>query len=124
MQVQELRIGSAVMCECRGEYKPHIIKSIWYNDVEKLYFVELDNGFQCNVGGISPILITEEWITEHQEMLDIAFCGGFYLQYEKHFQGFLLCDTGDDLCVVSVKYIHELQNTVFVLTGKELEIKL
>lgn len=60
MTASELRIGNWVMCQCRGEYKPHTIKSIWYNDEEKLYFVELDNGFKCNVNGISPIELTNE----------------------------------------------------------------
>lgn len=45
MKVNELRVGNTIMCQYRDEYKPHTIKSIWYNDEEKLYFVELANGF-------------------------------------------------------------------------------
>ena len=143
MDIKELRIGNAVMCQCRGEYKPHTIKSIWYNDEEKLYFVELDNGFQCNLGGVSPIPITDELLLkigfkkgwngyfayrEHNDELSIRFCENYtYIEYAN------LCFNPEDVTETNycsslefpnTLHLHTLQNIWHLLTGKELEIKL
>ena len=135
MKVNELRIGNTVMCQCRGEYKPHTIKSIWYNDEEKLYYVELDNGFQCNVGGISPIPLTKgfwekngftlmedlddygNYFTSEDMRINVyESCGGWLVHIDdSHFM------TAFGKCL---KYIHELQNAYYISTGEELEVRL
>lgn len=142
-QLQEFRIGNAIMLQCRGEYKSHTIKSIWYNDEEKLYYVEIDNGFQCNLGGISPIPITEELLlkigfkkdrngyfnySKYNDELSIRFTPNYTtIEYANLFH----CpeDVTETNYCSSLEFpnsicIHTLQNIWYLLTGNELEIKL
>lgn len=143
MKPQELRVGNTIMCECRGGHKPHTIKSIWYNDEEKLYYVELENSFQCNINGITPIPITEELLLkigfkkkrdgylhycDHNDELSIRFNPNYtYIEYAN------LCfnpedvtetNYGSSLEFPNALHLHTLQNIWHLLTGKELEIKL
>ncbi len=54
---------------------------------------------------IRPIPLTEEW-----------FCWNFNMNYEP--------DNGDySKAQVELKYVHQLQNLYFALTGEELELK-
>lgn len=143
MDIKELRIGNTIMCQYREEYKPHTIKSIWYNDEEKLYYVELDNGFQCNINGITPIPITEELLlkigfkkkrdgcfhySDHNDEFSIKFDLGYaFIEYAN------LCFNPEDVTetnygsileLPNTLHLHTLQNIWHILTGKELEIKL
>lgn len=125
--IQEFRVGNTIMCQCRGEYKPHTIKSIWYNDEEKLYFVELDNGFKCNVNGISPIQITDELLLENGfEQCGYIFKTLFIEIYETYNGWFVHIDDEkfQTAVAIPVKYLHQLQNAYYLATNKELEIKL
>ena len=143
MDIKELRIGNAVMCQCRGEHKTHTIKSIWYNDEEKLYFVELDNGFQCNINGITPIPITKELLEKNgfkkpkEDVFVVKdFCTllrvTFYpketaFELDKHsfFPSDIIETIQSNVIVLNNPiYVHTLQNIWYLLTGKELEIKL
>ena len=140
MEVKELRIGNWVMCQCRGEFKPHTIKSIWYNNEENLYFVELDNGFQCNINGITPIPITEELLLKNG-FTDNGK-GQFYYHLKDNGKTTIRCVTNDyknwlvmvdsmryedfistDVSHHNVQYIHELQN-VIQMAKVDKEIKL
>jgi hypothetical protein len=134
MKVNELRIGNTVMCQCRGEYKPHTIKSIWYNDEEKLYYVELDNGFQCNVCGISPMPLTKEFFEKNGFIKQNDFEEVLYyrsedmrMQVYENYLGWVVNIDNENVTMVfsnNLKYVHELQNAYYVSTGKELEVKL
>lgn len=136
MDTKELRVGNIVMCQRRGEYKSHTIKSIWY-------IVELDNGFQCNLGDISPIPITDELLLkigfkkdrngyfsyrEYNDELSIRFSSNYtFVEYAN------LCFNPEDVTETNYSsslefpntlHLHTLQNIWHLLTGKELEIKL
>lgn len=134
MKVNELRVGNTVMCQCRGEYKPHTIKSIWYNDEEKLYYVELDNGFQCNLGGISPIPLTKEFFEKNGFIKQHDFEDVLYyrsedmrMQVYENYLGWVVNIDNENFTMVfsnNLKYVHELQNAYYVSTGEELEIEL
>lgn len=134
MKVNELRIGNTVMCQCRGEYKPHTIKSIWYNDEEKLYYVELDNGFQCNVCGISPMPLTKEFFEKNGFIKQNDFEEVLYyrsedmrMQVYENYLGWVVNIDNENVTMVfsnNLKYVHELQNAYYVSTGEELEVKL
>ena len=143
MDIKELRVGNTVMCQCRGEYKPHTIKSIWYNDEERLYYVELDNGFQCNINGITPIPITEELLlkigfrkgrngyfnySEYNDELSIRFSENYtFIEYANlHFNPEDVTETNycSSLEFPNTQHLHTLQNIWHLLTGEELEIKL
>lgn len=135
MKINELRVGNTIMCEYRNEYKPHTIKSIWYNDEEKLYFVELENGFKCNVGGISPIPLTKEFFTRNGfiEQAGSDEYGTYMRSTDLRTEAFetsggwsVHIDDDHFMSVFGkcIKYVHELQNAYYVSTGEELEIKL
>lgn len=137
MEAQELRIGNTIMCQCRGEYKPHTIKSIWYNDEEKLFFVELDNGFQCNINGITPIPITDELLLKIGFKKDVDANNLYRYAIDNCLFEIRLWDSGTFIklenycedCVRKVRLpktpnLHQLQNAFYLVTGKELEIEL
>ena len=134
MKINELRIGNTVMCQCRGEYKPHTIKSIWYNDEEQLYYVELDNGFQCNVGGISPIPLTKGFFENNGFIKQNDFEEVLYyrsedmrMQVYENYLGWVVNIDNENVTMVfsnNLKYVHELQNAYYISTGEELEVKL
>jgi hypothetical protein len=134
MKINELRVGNTIMCQCRGEYKPHTIKSIWYNDEEKLYYVELDNGFQCNVCGISPIPLTKELFEKNGFIKQNDFEDVLYyrsedmrMQVYENYLGWVVNIDNENFTMVfsnNLKYVHELQNAYYVSTGEELEVKL
>ena len=56
----ELRIGNLVMIYYRDKPRISKIKSIFFNDIEQLYFIETDYGFKVNIVGILEIKLTEE----------------------------------------------------------------
>ena len=141
MTANELRIGNWVMCQFRGEYKPHAIKSIYFNDEEKLYFVELDNGFKCNVNGISPIELTNELLENLGFELtdkpivktDLRLSPHFV--YRKSIENIhididpvllfiLQIGNGNMVNIRDVRHLHQIQNAYYLVTGKELKIKL
>lgn len=127
MKPQELRIGNTIMCQCRGEHKPYTIKSIWYNDEEKLYYVELDNGFQCNINGITPIPITDELLLKCGfEQCGYLFKTLFIEMYEVTNGWHLHIDNErfETALSITTKYVHQLQNAYYLATDKELEIEL
>jgi hypothetical protein len=141
MKPQELRVGNTIMCQCRGEHKPHTIKSIWYNDEEKLYFVELDNGFQCNVNGISPIELTNELLENMGFQLTDKPIVKTDLRLSPHFvyrksienthididpvQLFILeKGTGKVANICDVRHLHQIQNAYYMVIGEELNIEL
>lgn len=137
MDIKELRIGNIVMCQCRGEYKPHTIKSIWYNDEEKLYYVELDNGFQCNINGITPIPITEELLLKIGFKKAVDANSLYRYAIDNCLFEIRLWNSGTLIklenyredCVRKVHLpktpnLHQLQNSYNLATGEELEIKL
>ena len=136
MKPQELRIGNTIMCQCRGEYKPHTIKSIWYNDEEKLYFVELDNGFQCNINGITPIPITDELLLKCGFKKDVEANSLYRYAIDNCLFEIRLWGIGtliklENYCEDCVRKVHlpktpnlhQLQNAYYLVTGKELEIE-
>lgn len=134
MTAKELRIGNWVMCQCRGEFKPHTIKSIWCKDEEKMYYVELDNGFQCNVNGISPIELTNELLGKLGfQLTDLRLSPRFV--YRKSIENtnididpvqlfILQKGTGNVANISDVRRLHQIQNAYYLATGEELNIEL
>lgn len=89
--------------------------------------VDLTDGTTQNLIGLEPIPLTEEILLK---------CGFEKLKYERYklvVKGFSIEFelTGKymfgcflEMVGLDIQYLHELQNLYFVLTGKELEIKL
>jgi hypothetical protein len=53
MNEKEIRIGNIVSCFYRNEKVVEVIKSIWYDSIEKSYNVEFDSGHFSGTKGIS-----------------------------------------------------------------------
>ena len=114
---QDLRIGNLV--KHNGEF--YAIKSFDEEHVALKDNVSFD---YIGYDEIEPIEITEEWLLK---------CGykknGSWLRIENsRFAEALIYEDGVDISVHSfwlkhIKYVHQLQNLRFALTGKQLEIK-
>lgn len=107
---KELRIGNLVTYN-QEDNLPVAIHAILQD--------ELDTGYRklLSIDKIFPIPITPEWL----EKLGIG--NREFLQYviHKREDGYLIYQ-GHGCFYVNVKYVHQLQNLYFALTGKELPI--
>ena len=114
MKANELRIGNWVMGDSERPYQIELSDfSDWYDDHNSHEYGD----------HVHPIPITEEW-------LDMF---GFKDDQIMRFRDLLMLAKGDEeYCawintlthgrVSSVKYIHQLQNLYYALTGEELII--
>lgn len=109
MEARELRIGNYA-------YK--------YNN-PKVYTIE--NGIDINGAGFyQPIPLTGEWLVkfgfkggvkEQGDQLIQVYGNGFFYLFGNDSVTSGQCFTGE------CKYVHQLQNLYFALTGQELEVK-
>ena len=74
-----------------------------------------------------PIPLTEEWLIKFGFDFD-GYCSYWKSEIEltkdtmdEHFQSFN--NVGSGLCQKEIKYVNQLQNLYFALTGEELTIK-
>lgn len=129
MEAKNYRIGDIVKVRTTDD-EFNVIKEIGFSDNQRGYYLRLENinhGVWLEHNGENLILgipITEKWLID---------LGLDKTQYEKHKVRVVL--VGDDFVkdqmtflfndqfVCKIKYVHELQNLYFVLTGKELELK-
>ena len=73
---------------------------------------------------IKPIPLTEEWLFKFGFVVTDGLFGN---KYRKSIDFYTMKDKSigfvfDDYCI-TIKYLHQLQNLYFALTGQELEIK-
>lgn len=120
MNASELRIGNFVQHKCGAHYK-----------ISAYDIVDVADGTFY----IKPIPLTEEWLLRLGFIKpDRYMSGGFMIDgYEDGFfvsSGFNFCqfcliDQMVDTRYISdnIKYVHQLQNLYFALTGEELTIK-
>jgi len=120
MKAEELRIGNYVFGLNMEEPVRRINDSIEYNYKTEKY--ELD---AIDILCFEPILLTEEWLLKF----------GFYIDSFKNYElgninihrlTFKLDIFEDDAwhtIPVKMKYVHQLQNLYFTLTGEELKLK-
>jgi hypothetical protein len=122
----------------------------WNNDGSKAYFkirdiyfddgrIGLTNGSIMVPGTkleyLKPIPLTEEWLFKFGFHLRDGFSNTFKLNVEKHQydcaqitysekEGLLRFSNGEEkgtTLIPHIKYVHQLQNLYFALTGKELK---
>jgi hypothetical protein len=121
MDAKELRIGNYVLFNDNTEVKINDIGNAWHT-----HLPIKDDGFnwvspKTRVKKYRPIPLTEEWLRKF----------GFESYYkngsEYQNKNMYLVKNGDiwqNLKIgVNLKYVHQLQNLYFALTGEELEIK-
>jgi len=112
MKASELRIGNLIIGAFDNTLKVTISQ-----------MVNLDNGFES----IEPIPLTEEWLLKFGFKTDNKCWRKdiHIFEYELIKDDEFTFDVINVECnnwTVSVKYVHELQNLYFVLTGKELTL--
>lgn len=147
MEVKELRIGNIVEVN-HFEYGDMFASVIYINDVGDLCLHLLDERFtkeeyECTMNEVTPIPITEELLlkigfkkkrdgylhySDHNDEFSIKFDLGYaFIEYAN------LCfnpedvtetNYGSSLEFPNTLHLHTLQNIWYLLTGKELEIKL
>ena len=120
IQAQELRIGNLVECFSIREVcviKEHKIKV--RHEISKGHFI-LE---WCPIKSLelNPIPLTEEWLSK----FGFKKIGSFYRIKDSRFVEVLIHDDGIDVCnhsiyLLHIKYVHQLQNLYFALTGEKL----
>lgn len=126
IQLNELRIGNFI----KG---PLTINGVFYPDLATVEPIELQlkldhfMWFKANQDlfeSIEPIPLTEEWMLKFSDAkeFDLKWDLHQYItvvkRYDKYFLHF-----SDKGYLLDVKYVHQLQNICFALTGEELVVK-
>lgn len=119
MEAKELRIGNlfkTTISRDRGEAK--VVYGVKGNTVY------VDEKYCYDITHVKPIPLTEEWL------LKFGFVSGIRYWYHENLnliKGRTI--NGEDIImspnnkyVFKVKYVHQLQNLAYGLTGKELEL--
>lgn len=108
MESNELRIGNYILVNRLGI---DIVAKIESGK-------EIDN---CEICQYKQILITEEWLLrfgfERREDKMLLISGYFFIVIDDY-KGCLIMGRH-----IPIKYVHQLQNLHFVLTGEELTLK-
>lgn len=123
MKVQELRIGNYL--ELLGEIRK--VEGIFNLPKRKeMYWIKCEGIIDTKIIHYKPIPLTEEWLLKFVFDKDID---DFYLDINT----VLFVSYNDDEFVhlksnhletiASIKYVHQLQNLYFALTGEELMLK-
>ena len=126
MKANELRIGNYL----NGKQGHVVISEIRINNSVKIH----DNTSSFSVGiCLTPIELTEEWLEKlgFKCILDISYSfpkpyDNLELAYYGSINGFKKGWVINKLFGLSngIKYVHELQNLYFALTGEELTVEL
>jgi len=132
MKYTELRVGNIVEHEDPDE----IVEGIHYVN-EGDYRILIGN-YLRPIEHIKPVPLTEEWLikfgfnkneysTEGVQYNEpfyhiVLESKGWRLNYNEDF-GWVIHPVVSDYNVIPIKYVHQLQNLYFALTGNELEIK-
>ena len=124
MKATELRIGNLV--ERNGEI--HEVSSIHSDNTIRLFNKDKIASFGCfSLKEINPITITEEWLlklgldyTSEKDYYYITFTIKGLFFSTSNLEGFHLVNFDD---MINIRYVHQLQNLYFALTGEELTIK-
>lgn len=82
-------------------------------------FTPQGNVIQARLELIKPIPLTGEWVLKYKPQLDKWY---LYLSGSAA-GGFLVYMKKDDFYLLHLKYVHQLQNLYFALTGEELKLQ-
>ena len=117
MKATELRLGNYVDLFGKLAY------------ITKSDFSETDYGIAIESG--KPIPITEEWLVKlgfkRKEKIvneDVYIKGSLGIFPDYHIVVYYVdtCKDGSHTIPITLKYVHQLQNLYFALTGEELEL--
>ena len=123
MKSQDLRIGNLVYTDYEGTLEVININSegFDYIDCKKPTFKSIG---RYSIDSIKPIVLTEEWLLKFGF---IAFDDKTFihdsLRYSDKFkfrEDGVLAYVSSEVYITDLKYVHQLQNLYFALTGEEL----
>lgn len=135
VEANELRVGNLVH---RNDYVSDLfqIRSISQDRIHAINVVEIDvvnntiYSSDCTLSELEPIPLTEEWLLKFgfsvsdQPSWNVYEIGEwFILLMEKRDTKIILGALADNIPDVEIKFVHQLQNLYFALTGAELPIK-
>jgi hypothetical protein len=113
MKVKELRIGNLVA---------HIGSVCVLEEIGEEWVKVTNDQLNTKIDDLIPIPLTEDWLVKFGfEVYDFDHKENQYRFKERLFviRDGLFCDYGSG---VVLKYVHQLQNLYFALTGEELEL--
>ena len=144
MEAKELRIGNYVLTAVPGQqipipaFKAQVQAISLFGEVSFLYNPTDCTGFEMHRNHIAGIPLTEEILLKAgfykaQYLTDVFIISpldksGLYFYFDKNFEGAddenIIGDYDECVHIRLPKYVHQLQNLYFALTGEELEINL
>ena len=130
MKANELRIGNLVQYGGVTAKVCHIEKAFFYCETELIYFT------RDGERGAKPIPLTEEWLLRFGFELEHEFTNAYKMYTTKHQydcseitysekESLLRFSNGQEkgaTLIPHIKYVHQLQNLYFALTGEELTL--
>lgn len=116
MRANELRIGS------------------WVYSKESAVNYQIENGWEIDEGNeLFPILLTEEWLLKfhNEEEIrknvkfpnEITIYDRFRFIWKKEYKYWYVISSYHKEYLTKIEFVHEYQNFILALTGKELKIK-
>jgi len=127
MEARELRIGNWIECSEVDEFGNLVYKA-YQVSVSDIWNIRYD---EIRKKEYEPIPLTEEWLKDFGFPWEIKFqahgndefWGLFSECYPKEKGYNLIMKRDKFLLIPEIKYVHQLQNLYFALTGKELQLK-
>lgn len=136
LKTADLRIGNLIY---GVSDRIEIIREIHYKGGIETSPLKINTIFRSNIEDISPIELNEEWLIKLGFEKTITITKEFNFEYIDYRMGQFVCfllpdkrlevefsakhNTIDERgYLTTVKYIHQLQNLFFALTGEELTI--
>ena len=113
---QELRIGNLV----EYEKTTHVITGIGQSKISSRWIEQPKDepDYECHFSEISEIPLTEEWLVK----MGVKISTGWNEKGDELL--FIKTDYFEVHCTyIYLEYVHRLQNLVFLLADRELEIK-
>ena len=111
MKANELRIGNWIINGIGEEFQTNEHTIAYY-----------DNGI-ATLGEFKPIPLTEQWLKDFGFTINGCWCSNkLVLESDKTLMGFKRYWFNSNKLreKIRIKYVHQLQNLYFALTGKEL----
>ena len=123
MKANELRIGNLINTPYEKEAK---MKSIVEDDSWGGYYIVTNNN-KTSITVVKPIPLTEECLLKFgfEARKDVFFKFGGYahmISLNKNFDTYRVEIVNQSIS--RIKYVHQLQNLYFALTGEELNFEL
>lgn len=128
MKANEIRIGNWInISQCGINAKVDVIGikrfCIENRDID---LNDADTSFALNEA--SPIVLTEETLLKNRFEIKPFSLGLTYDRFrfiwKPEYKYWYVVDRYSDSYLTKIEYVHELQNFIFVLNGKELEVNL